>query len=315
MRRALALLCLLAAPAWAADPSLRLVSEHALEGLQGGNLSGLAWCDGALLAVSDRDDDRLYRLDLSGAVGRAEAERLVVPPVPDSGLPWGLRMRALAGGYLRGGQLDFEGLSCDARGNRYLVSEAHATVLRVDPMGRAEWLELPPALLAQARASGMLVQFNALYEGIAVHPDGRTLWLAAERQRRGLLAVGEQGGRWQCRGACVLSPREGERDDGYDYAGLAWFAGKLFTLERSAYRICQRDPDSGLRERCWSFADTAQAEPRRYRPHYSMAEALWVDAEGAWVGVDNNFQTRTDGESRPILWRFAAPAGGWGARP
>ena len=32
---------------------------------RGGNLSGLAWRGGALWTVSDRDDDRLYRLQPS----------------------------------------------------------------------------------------------------------------------------------------------------------------------------------------------------------------------------------------------------------
>jgi hypothetical protein len=44
-----------------------------------------------------------------------------------------------------------------------------------------------------------------------------------------------------------------------------------------------------------------------------MAEALVVDAEGAWIGVDNGGRTRQDGENRPIVWRFAAPQAGWSA--
>jgi len=40
-----------------------------------------------------------------------------------------------------------------------------------------------------------------------------------------------------------------------------------------------------------------------------------MDAEGAWVGLDNGGHARGDGEKRPLVWRFAAPAGGWGATP
>ena len=61
------LLLALAGLASASQPAeLKLLAEHPVEGLQGGNLSGLAWCGDALLAVSDRDDDRLYRLDVTG---------------------------------------------------------------------------------------------------------------------------------------------------------------------------------------------------------------------------------------------------------
>jgi len=44
-------------------------------------------------------------------------------------------------------------------------------------------------------------------------------------------------------------------------------------------------------------------------------EALVVDADGAWLGIDNNFGPRADGEKRPVVYRFAAPAGGWSAQP
>ena len=92
-------------------PSLRLVSEHAIEGMRGGNLSGLALCGKDLWAVSDRDDDQIYRLDTQAGVWHAQAVGIGVPPVPDSGLPWGLRSRTWAASFVRGGDLDFEGIT------------------------------------------------------------------------------------------------------------------------------------------------------------------------------------------------------------
>ena len=44
-------------------------------------------------------------------------------------------------------------------------------------------------------------------------------------------------------------------------------------------------------------------------------EALVIDATGAWIGIDNNNGVRADGEVRPIVWRFAAPQGGWSSKP
>jgi hypothetical protein len=66
-----------------ADPveNLRGVSEHAIEGMHGGNLSGLVECSGALWAVSDRDDDLLYRPGPAdrGAVSAAQRLELAHP--------------------------------------------------------------------------------------------------------------------------------------------------------------------------------------------------------------------------------------------
>ncbi|MDR2308732.1 MAG: esterase-like activity of phytase family protein [Paucimonas sp.] len=319
-------LALFALQAQADDwPQLTLTAEHAVEGMRGGNLSGLAWCRGALWAVSDRDDERIYRLDQDAATWRAQPLSFTAPAVPDSGLPLGLKSRNWAASYIRGGALDFEGITCDQAGNFYVVSEAHAAVLQLPVEGEPDWLKIDQAMVRQARASGMLLHFNALFEGLAINPAGDRLWLAAERERRGLLSVQRQQSVWACGRSCVLfseaglemQPAQfpGARAVSRDFADLAWFEGKLFTLERNAYRLCRRDADSGEVERCWSFAAEALTDTRRYDQPYGLAEALVVDKDGAWIGLDNNDRPRADGEVRPIVWRFAAPQGGWSAKP
>jgi len=329
---ALAILMLsgLAATQVAAAPvaELKLVSEHPVDGMRGGNLSGLALCGKELWTVSDRDDDQIYRLDTRAAVWKAEKYGIVVPPVPESGLPWGLRSRTKAASFIRGGDLDFEGISCDAEGNRYIVSEAHAAVLRVPfsgEQGDTEWLKIAPGMVREARASGMLLHFNALFEGLAISPDGNQIWLAAERERRGVISIKRGQSVWDCEGACVVLSEAGKdvqpakftnaKAVSKDFADLALFNGKLFTLERNAFQICRRDPATAKVELCWSFADETLAPERRYAQPYGLAEALLIDAEGAWLGIDNNFGPRADGEKRPMVYRFAAPAGGWSAQP
>lgn len=306
-------------------PQLRLLSEHAVDGMRGGNLSGLAQCGKDLWTVSDRDDDQIYRLDTRENTWQAEAVHIDVPAVPPSGLPWGLSSRTWAASFVRGGDLDFEGITCDSAGNRYIVSEAHAAVLQVPPEGPASWLKITPMLVREARASGMLLHFNALFEGLAINPAGDKLWLAAERERRGLLLIKRQQTVWGCEAGCVLLSEAGlemqpvqfpkARAVSRDFADLSLFNGKLFTLERNAFEICRRDADTGKVERCWSFAEDALQENRRYPQAYGLAEALVVDADGAWIGIDNNNGARADGEVRPIVWRFAAPDGGWSAKP
>ncbi len=321
MQRLLAACLLLCAPLLsvaAALEELQLLNERPVEGVSGGNLSGLAWCDGALWVVSDRDDRQIYRLAGQDTQWQAAAESFVAPPPPDVRLPWGLRMRSWMAGLVRGGELDFEGLSCDAAGNRYLVSEAHAAVLQLPVMGEPNWLKLPQGLVRQARASGMLLHHNSLFEGVAVDPAGERLYLAAERMRRGLLVVHKQRATWRCTGGCVLfseagseaGPEQlGSKAQPRDFSGLAFYNEKLFTLERQAHRICRRNLSNGQAEKCWSFAAEALTPERRYPPSYGLAEALWVDQDGAWVGVDNGRFSRADGQSRPIIWRFASPKG------
>ncbi|WP_415763807.1 esterase-like activity of phytase family protein [Pseudomonas sp. CP4] len=324
---ALAGALLLSALSVSAEPrqELRLLSEHPVEGMRGGNLSGLAMCGNELWTVSDRDDEQIYRLDTRDPVWQAQTVHIDVPPVPESGLPWGLSSRTWAASFIRGGDLDFEGISCDSAGNRYIVSEAHAAVLQVPVSGPANWLKISPLLVREARASGMLLKFNAIFEGLAINPAGDRMWLAAERQNRGLLLIKRQQTVWDCDGRCVLLSEGGKEMQpaqfpkakavDRDFSDISLFNGKLFTLERNAFEICRRDAQTAKVEQCWSYAGELLQENRRYSQNYGLEEALIIDAEGAWIGVDNNFGPRADGEVRPVVWRFAAPDGGWSARP
>lgn len=324
---ALAGALLLSAMSVSAEPlqELRVLSEHPVDGMRGGNLSGLAMCGSELWTVSDRDDDQIYRLNTAEQVWQAEALHIDVPEVPETGLPWGLRSRNWAASFVRGGDLDFEGISCDSAGNRYIVSEGHAAVLQVPVSGPVKWLKISPMMVREARASGMLLHFNAIFEGLAINPAGDQMWLAAERQSRGLLLIKRRQTVWDCDGRCVLLSEGGKemqppqfpkaRAVDRDFSDLSLFNGKLFTLERNAFQICRRDAQTAKVERCWSYAAELLEANRRYSQNFGLEEALIVDAEGAWVGVDNNFGPRADGEVRPIVWRFAAPEGGWSAKP
>ncbi|WP_263261496.1 esterase-like activity of phytase family protein [Pseudomonas entomophila] len=328
MRAALAAWLLLANVAFAQGsaqvPELPLEGEYPVEGMRGGNLSGLALCAGELWAVSDRDDDQVYRMDRTGGVWQSRALTFEAPPAPDVGLPWSLVARAAAAGLVRGGSLDFEGIACDAQQRIYLVSEAKASVLRISPSG-AQWLPLPMRLVAEARENGLLHHFNALFEGLAIDPEAQRLWLAAEREQRGLLAVQRRADSWDCNGPCVLLSEGGSEEVpvpmriglsyAKDFSDLTYFKGKLFTLERNAYKVCRRDPTTAAVERCWSFAEAGLQPSRRYDKPYGLTEALALDDTGAWIGTDNNDWARADGERRPVVWRFAAPPGGWEAAP
>jgi hypothetical protein len=329
MRLGVALACalLLTSNTVSAEPApeLRLLSGHVVDGMRGGNLSGLARCGDELWTVSDRDDDQIYRLDSRESVWKAETVHIEVPTVPESGLPWGLKSRVWAASFVRGGDLDFEGITCDSAGNRYVVSEGHAAVLQIPIVGPANWLKISPLMVREARASGLLLHFNALFEGIAVNPAGDQLWLAAERERRGLLLIKRQQTVWDCDGGCVLLSEAGREMQPEqftyakavprDFADVSLFNGKLFTLERNAYQICRRDAQTAKVERCWSYAAELLRKERRYPQNYGLEEALIVDADGAWIGVDNNNGARVDGETRPVVWRFAAPDGGWSVTP
>ncbi|WP_335609364.1 esterase-like activity of phytase family protein [Halopseudomonas sp.] len=315
------------APALAFERSPELSLQQALpiDGMARGNLSALQYCGGELLAVSDREDQRLFMLQQTDAGWQAKEEYFELPDNSPSMLP----VQLLAGAWLRGlsgRALDFEGLACDAKGNRYLVSESQVGVLQLPPAGdvpvRGKWLDLDPAVYSEGEAQGLWQQVNALAEGVAINAEADTLWLAAERQGRGLVKLQRQDDQWRCplAGCVLLAERRFLPTDAFapgvlnkevlpvDFSDLALWQGKLWTLERNAHQVCRRSPLSGQRERCWSFAQSILSEPYIYPDApYGLAEALLINEHGVMIGLDNNDRVRPDGDSRPWVFQFALP--------
>ena len=75
--------------------------------------------------------------------------------------------------------------------------------------------------------------------------------------------------------------------------------------------ICRHSASSGVQQRCWSFRQTLERADLRYAKASRFAEALWLDEQEALIGIDNNNRPNAAGERRPLLWRMAAPPGGW----
>lgn len=190
---------------------LSLRQEIVVEGMGNAGLSGLTRCGESFWAVSNRDDGHLYRLVPTDKEAPASWQTEALPfsassasaSVP-SVIPWEATVSRTVLGLLRGTYLDFEGIACNDRGDRYLVSESQAAVLQVPPEGEAFWLPLAEVPTRQAWAGGMLLHFNQLYRGIAVSPDGGHLWLAASRNKRSLLDLYFSGSSWNCRDSCEL---------------------------------------------------------------------------------------------------------------
>ncbi|GGE32995.1 hypothetical protein GCM10007421_03430 [Halopseudomonas oceani] len=314
-----------AALAFERAPELQLERALPVDGMPRGNLSALQHCDGRLLAVSDREDTSLFVLQRTEDSYQAEIEPFLLPAETPSSLP----MQLLAGAWLRGlsgPALDFEGLACDGDGNRYLVSESQLGVLRLplsaDEPVAGEWLKLDSALYTEGESRGLWQQINALAEGIAIDAEAGTLWLAAERQARGLLKLQRQGGEWKCplAGCVLLAERRFLPTEPFgpgilnrevmpvDFSDVVYWQGRLWTLERNAHQVCRRSPLSGQRERCWSFAQSVLVEPYFYPDApFGLAEALMIGDDGIVIGLDNNDRARPDGDTRPWVFHFALP--------
>lgn len=300
---------------------LQLLSEKPVQQMPLGNLSGLSYCQNKWWTISDKDDRHLYQLKELG--NSFEALPVSLPPISNDLVANKIGWKKLIMAKISS-SLDFEGLACDRFQRLYVVSEANSHVLQIAPdWAKAKWLKLPSNLIQEAHRANLLKHFNAGLEGIAVNENGDQLWLIAERDNRGILFAKKLSQHWTCPASCVLLSEKnwifspeilGHKQVGVDFSAAVYFKNKLFTLERNAHQICRREAMTGKQERCWSFEKSVLGKPgSRYGDYpFGQAEALWLNNENAWVGLDNNQLARDrDGEKRPLIYQFSAPRRGW----
>lgn len=286
-----------AAPALGSGPvqPLHLQEAYFIDAPPNSQLSGLTRRNGSLYTVSDRHDGWIFQIRIkSEEAALARYCRIELPGLQ----PLFRRM-------------DFEGITHDAAGAFYLVSERVCRILKVPGKGaHASWLG--PPLAEKGKAAGLFQHANAGLEGISRTGSG-AFALCAEREPRGFLEVcfskdenpvaaySLEHSRFQF--AAGRSP---------DFSGLYWFGGHLYVLERNAFVVCRLKRSGGrwIEGRGWSYRH-AETDPRyRYADmRYGKAEGLCVDSERIYVLLDNNNGPLASDplEKRPLLFIFARP--------
>ena len=257
-----------------------------IDGSEGLDVSGLAFCGGELLAVADKSSESIYALRPDHTKHHVSLEQKAVfarPELPQD-QPVSLTARALHMAS-RPLSMDFEGITC-ADGQIFLLSERHNRIAQLDlDMQRAVWL--PVKWSESARARGYLQQFNGESEGLV--RVGSNFWVALERDPRGLLKLRPQdkeGSEFY-----PVPPVTGLdfRGRSEDLTALATYEGALFTLERNAFAVCRRDLETLEAEWCLDYRAHEESPQHVYlETYYGKAEGLAINASGIYVVLDNN---------------------------
>lgn len=284
--------------------NLELVHAHRLSWHGNFQPSGLTGCRGRLLTVSDRHDLEIMEIR-PDPQGPAEVRlygrftELPTPP-PLSTAVDVLRQMILS---LVGKQYDWEGISCDDRGNLYLASEAYNAILKIPTQGPLEWISIAPHPDIQARK--MLRKTNAGIEGVA-WLTGDRLFIAAEANPAGLILCRIAQNECHPERVRVLSDESLPPDvRTQDISGLSVADGHLYVLERRFSRVCRREMDTFKIERCHSFMPTEK------HPRYAHRGAAWGQAEGLqvtedriFVVIDNNGRELRSAPQSTDTWLF-----------
>ena len=291
--------CLAATAAVAAIPEIAPTRVLPVDGPTHFQPSGLALDQGALFTISDKHSEAIYRLDVQADRVLAVVARPI--RLPEKNL-----------------FLDLEGIVADGAGGFYLVSEEYARVVFVPRDGPSSWVtdDLRPI----GRPLGLLVKYNATFEGIALLGP-RHFLLAAERDARGVIEAD-----FAVTPPKIVATRIDESSLPYsgkrhpDFADLSVWHGRVFALLRNACGVCElvRDPVAGG---AWREGEVAvrfpsiETDPRtQYRDMtYGLAEGLALDDTHLYLVLDNNDDTLAadpkDNRSRLLIFAnpFAPP--------
>lgn len=272
-------------------PQLELVAAYPVNCSQPVEPSGLTSFNGELFTVADKINDTIFRVVFEEASVRLAAAIRFAPPAK--------------------GSMDWEGITCDAAGTFYLISEEHNRLARVTADGVAEWAS--PSLKTEGRAAGLFAKSNAGFEGVAWL--GPNHWLAAvEREPRGLIEWRKQGDRLS------VVARQMEQTPFADalnllrlpdFSGLDTDGGDIFALFRNAHMVVRlvRTGDGFIEQEAWSYRHI-ETDPRwAYRSQtYGQAEGIVVDGNDVWLIFDNNLGGRMadpdDGRALLVHARF-----------
>lgn len=262
-----------------------------IDGSEGLDLSGLTRCGGELLTVSDKNDRHLYRL-IKRADTYALEMKAVVAPLPSiktgfNKVHW---VKAAVDRARFDGNRDLEGVTCLSDHRLWLVSENRLAAFELNlssDTSSVRWLS--DSLYAAGQAARFFQKYNAFFEGIALSHD--QLFLAIEREPRGIVRADIATDTRLLGQVKFLSLPNNLGLDfagrAADVAGLDFYGESLYTLERNAAAVCQRDPNTLLAQQCISYR-AAEDQIGYADTRYRKAEGLLVEESAITVIFDNN---------------------------
>jgi hypothetical protein len=290
---------------------LSFVKAVPIEGPANLNPSGLAYCSGAILLVSDKIDRTIYELRITENSASLQLA-IVMPSIPGHATvdhAWTTRLVIFLKSLLSDRLYDWEGITCDPDGNILLLSETYVDIAKVSQAGEVSWLNT--SLLKAGKEHGLFQINNAYAEGIALLDD-KTIVVAAERQPRGLAVLRKNGNTWNTEVRAVetspIPPKPGRTDD---FSGLAVYGNTLYSLERNASAVCARNIEDLKPIQCWSYAHVEEATDFRYQDNtYGLGEGIVFTDQYLFIVLDNNGDARlADAEDRRAqLFVFEKPA-------
>ncbi|WP_238152024.1 hypothetical protein [Microbulbifer sp. A4B17] len=282
------------------------IAHYWVDDSAGLSISGLSFCDGKMLSVSDKQSREIYQIVLDDRFAALEIYlTLAGLRVPKKDRPtnfWyfllDLTRPAAA--------MDFEAITCDDNAF-YLLSERYNRIAEINKEGKGHWLE--NMWSSTAKAQGYMQGYNL--SGVGLQKVGDDFWMAIERDPRALVKLGPKGS------VQIFTPPPVEglnfRDESENMAGLAYYDGALWTLEPNAYAVCRRELPSLKAQWCLDYWEHENSSELGYEVSRTggKGDGLAIGEQGIFIVFDNDNISRIHDpqDRRALLLHLAFPEG------
>ena len=258
-------------------------------------LSGLVGFEDTLFTVSDDHDHTIFRIEL-------HEDHAVLKPYLHFNL-----LKADSND-----RLDFEGITCDSKGNFYIVSETQQRILFVSKNGKTvEWFS--ESLYSWGYEKGLFQVENAFLEGITLIEQDKQFVLTAEREPRGIITLNIIDDEKRIKVIkCDQTDLEFPQNRPPDFTGLHSENGDIYVLQRGTHCISKIDilEDKIEETNFWSYSIHENSEELKYSDaSYGHGEGLWMDKNFVYVIFDNggDFRVSDSTDNRPLLFIMKRP--------
>ena len=272
--------------------------------------SGLTFCRGKLLTISDKHDSIIFELKLKSKTAQLIPfiELDSIPEPPSNGLSTSVKARQKIDEKVLSRKYDWEGITCDPENNLYLVSENHLAIAKIDNENQLSWLNVD--LYSAGQEESLFTLYNGYIEGISWAPNN-TLYLTAEREDRGIISIHRNNSLWKIdrTDAIPLSALKIAEQRSLDFSGLSFEKNWLFTLERNLFAICRRNLKDFSEQFCWSYQNSELNDHYKYQEtEFGTAEGITQDKGYVYIILDNNEKLlESSGKDTPLLFIFKKP--------
>jgi len=274
--------------------ALKLEGIYPVNKSEGLDLSGLVYCSGKLLTISDKHSETIYRLDKDANDYKVNIElEIDIPEVKEQKYQFPNNILYYLYNLFDSDNYDWEGITCN-QSTILLVSERHTKLLSVEP-GFIEWIDIDTSSVENA---GLLETYNAFIEGVTI--DEEYYYLSVERQPRGIVRVDRNT-------TFIHANVFNDIDNAVrpaDIAGLTMWNGKLFMLSRNDEELCHVDKNTLTVISCESFKN-AISTVKYDSDKFGVVEGVAITNDYIYMIIDNNnmnIKGTSDNRSRLLVF-------------